>query len=279
MIKKSSSDSGDNLAGNPEQGPVSDDDSPTGNNGAGTNRPAVPKATTKAEITRQRILSAALTLFREKGFDETTMRDIAAAADISTGAAYYYFASKDDLAMQFYMDIAQESRSVIPQEIARTRDLSKRLHYIIVQKLEQLSGHRRFMVSLFRTAVDPGSPVSPFASQTRALRDEAIGWFELALRDSNTAIPKEFRAGLPKLLWLYQMGTVLFWVYDRSPGQQRTYRLVDGTIGLMVQGLKLSSLPLMGGIRRKMATLMQDLDLDDGVDTKKFITGKGISHE
>ena len=45
--------------------------------------------TTKAEETRDRILDAALRLFRERGFAETTMRDVAAAAGVATGAAYY----------------------------------------------------------------------------------------------------------------------------------------------------------------------------------------------
>ena len=49
-------------------------------------------ATAKAEETRERIVDTSLELFREKGFDETTMRDIAASAGVATGAAYYYFA-------------------------------------------------------------------------------------------------------------------------------------------------------------------------------------------
>jgi len=57
----------------------------------------VTRATTKSEETRDRILNAALSLFREKGFDTATMRQIAVEAGVATGAAYYYFASKDPL--------------------------------------------------------------------------------------------------------------------------------------------------------------------------------------
>ena len=66
-------------------------------------------AKAKAEGTRERIVDAALELFREKGFDETTMRDIAAAAGVATGAAYYYFRSKEELVMAFYARTAQEA--------------------------------------------------------------------------------------------------------------------------------------------------------------------------
>ena len=34
-------------------------------------------------------------------------------------------------------------------------------------------------------------------------------------------------AHMPKILWLYQMGLILFWIYDRSEGQARTMRLLE----------------------------------------------------
>ncbi|PYT48006.1 MAG: TetR family transcriptional regulator, partial [Acidobacteria bacterium] len=46
------------------------------------------------EKTRELILQTALRLFRGCGFEITTMRDIARAAEVATGAAYYYFPSK-----------------------------------------------------------------------------------------------------------------------------------------------------------------------------------------
>ncbi|MGB9079563.1 MAG: helix-turn-helix domain-containing protein, partial [Terracidiphilus sp.] len=53
------------------------------------------KATPKAEETGTRILDAALALFRQEGFDNATMRGIAEKAGVATGAAYYYYPSKD----------------------------------------------------------------------------------------------------------------------------------------------------------------------------------------
>src|SRR5256885_1173878 len=61
-----------------------------------------PKITPKAEETGHRILNAALDLFREEGFDSTTMRGVAQKAGVATGAAYYYYPSKDAIVMDFY---------------------------------------------------------------------------------------------------------------------------------------------------------------------------------
>jgi AcrR family transcriptional regulator len=215
----------------------------------------------KAQQTRQRILDAALNLFRENGFDRTTMRDIASAAGVANGAAYYYFRSKEELVMAFYLRTADESRVVLPAMLAKTRDLRKRLHIVIEQKLEQFVDHRAFIGALFRTAIDPASPLSPFGKETAPIREEATDRFRIALEGSSVAVPREFRAKLPHLLWLYQMGIILFWVYDKSPGQQRTHRLVAGTIDLMVHGLRLASLPLLGPIRRKVSSILNDLEV------------------
>ena len=51
--------------------------------------------TPKAQETRQRIFDTAVKLFMEKGYEETTMRDIAAEAGCSLGLAYRYFESKE----------------------------------------------------------------------------------------------------------------------------------------------------------------------------------------
>jgi len=47
--------------------------------------------------TRERILDAALSLFAEKGYDATSMREIAEQLHITKAALYYHFDSKADI--------------------------------------------------------------------------------------------------------------------------------------------------------------------------------------
>ncbi|HYM60922.1 MAG TPA: TetR family transcriptional regulator [Thermoanaerobaculia bacterium] len=218
-------------------------------------------STAKAEETRERILTAALTLFREHGFEKTTMRDIAAAAGVATGAAYYYFRSKEELVMAFYLRTAEEMRVVLPQELVKTNDLKRRLARIIHLKFEQFAEHRAFLGALFRSAVDPASPLSPFGDETSAIREESEAWFGQALDGASTSAPKELVPYLPRLLWLYQMGLILFWIYDRSHGQKRTAALVDGTLDLIVKSIRIAGLPLMGPLRRRAVHLLKELDV------------------
>lgn len=51
----------------------------------------------KKAQTRQEIVDAALALFEEKGFEETTIDDVAAAAQVSPRTVFRYFTSKEDL--------------------------------------------------------------------------------------------------------------------------------------------------------------------------------------
>ena len=217
-------------------------------------------ATAKAEETRERILDAALQLFRQRGFDETTMRDVAAEAGVATGAAYYYFRSKEEMVMAFYSRTAEEARDLIPAQVARSRDLRKRVHGIIDTRLQQFEEHRRLMVALVRIGIDPKHPLSPFGEATRAMREESVEFFRRALEDCSPVVPKDLAADLPQLLWLYQMGVILFWTFDESVDQRRTRALLDGTIDLVIRLIQISSLPLMGPLRRKLLKILRAVE-------------------
>jgi AcrR family transcriptional regulator len=51
----------------------------------------------KRQQTRERLIEAAMALFLDRGFEATTLDDIAAAADISRRSFFHYFASKEDV--------------------------------------------------------------------------------------------------------------------------------------------------------------------------------------
>ncbi len=76
-------------------------------------------------------------------------------------------------------------------------------------------------------------------------------------------MPKDLAPLLPTLFWLYQMGVIAFWMYDRSPGQKRTTALLDGTLDLMIKMLKLSRLPLMSPLRRSVIRTLHAVGIGD----------------
>jgi AcrR family transcriptional regulator len=78
-----------------------DDDPPDLADPAAT---ATPDPSTHVD-TRQRILDVALDLFIEKGFDGTSLREIAERLGVTKAALYYYFESKDDILLALHMRI------------------------------------------------------------------------------------------------------------------------------------------------------------------------------
>ena len=219
-------------------------------------------ATPKAEETRNRILDAALRLFRERGFDETTMRDVAAEAGVATGAAYYYYRSKEDIVLAFYLRTEEEAAETFREIVASTKSLQKRVRGIIDAKFEQFAAHRALLAALLKTGVDPRNPLSPFSRETEKVREDHIAWYARALDGCDLKVPRDLAPHLPRLLWLYHMGLIYYWIIDDSPKQRRTRRLLDATLDLIVQLLRAASLPLMGPLRTRALKVLRAIDED-----------------
>lgn len=215
------------------------------------------RTTPRAEDTRRKIYEAALDLFREKGFDETTMRDIAAKAGVALGGAYYYFSSKDAIVLAFYQQMQEDSHEAIVQALTQHKKLKDRIRCVLAKRLELLAPNRKFCAALFRHAPDGADPLSPFSDETHAIRERAIEHLRIAVEGGDLKVPADLKPRLPYLLWLYQMAMVMFWLYDRSPGQERTQRLMDKSLTLMMNLLRISTLPLMRPLRKAALELVE----------------------
>ena len=64
---------------------------------------------------------------------------------------------------------------------------------------------------------------------------------------------------LPLMLWLYQMGILYFWIFDRSPGRLRTLEVIDETTDLIVRLISLANLPVLRGSRKRILGLIKDI--------------------
>src|SRR5258708_24544078 len=78
--------------------------------------------TAKGEQTKKLIVSTALEMLQERGYENTTMRAIAEKAGVSLGNAYHYFGSKDHLIQAFYHrthdDHLRVSRPALEKEVS-----------------------------------------------------------------------------------------------------------------------------------------------------------------
>ena len=211
---------------------------------------------TKGELTRARIVDVALDLFAERGYDATTMRAIAEAAGVSTGNAYQYFAGKDHLVQAFY-ERAQLEHAEAARAALASDDLATRLQGVLTARIDTMQPYRAFAASFFRTAADPSSPLSPFSPESAPARAMATATYAEVL--DGVKLPPGLREELPGLLWLYQMGVVLFWVHDGSPGSRKTYLLVERTVPLVVRLVGLARFRVLRSLLEDVLALVRDL--------------------
>lgn len=214
--------------------------------------------TQKGEQTKALILNAALEIFHERGYEETTMRAISKRAGVSLGNAYYYFGSKEHLIQAFYHRTHEQHLVALAAQPKET-SLKARLLSVIKLKMITLQPYHDFAGVLFKTAANPQSPLNPFGDDSDPVRQESIDVFKDLVESSNVRIPKDLKEELPYLLWLYHMGIVLFWIHDASPKQRRTYRLIDTTVDLLDKLISLASNPLMRPVRKRALRLIEEL--------------------
>ena len=216
-------------------------------------------ATAKGEQTRELILSTALRLFREQGYGKTTMRAIANEAGVSVGNAYYYYGSKDHL-MQAYYDLLQDQhRGVVEPILAAEKAFVPRLAGVLRAWLDVAAPYHEFAGTFFKTAADPRSPLSPFSDESRPARDASIDVFRRVIDGSDLKLPGDLKSELPELLWLLQMGVVLFWVHDQTDDVRRTRVLVDRAVPLVDRLLRLTRIPGVRGVTNDVVALIRSI--------------------
>jgi AcrR family transcriptional regulator len=216
----------------------------------------------RGEQTRQVILDTALRLFQERGYAETTMRAIAKEAGVAVGNAYYYFDSKEHLIQGFYDRSQAEVRARADEILARETDFADRLRGVLHAGIDVNASYHSFAATFFKTAAEPTSPLSPFSRESSPAREAAIAVFRDVVDGSTAKLDPELRKELPELLWLAYMGVVLFWVHDRSPGQRRTRRLIDGVVPLIDRLVSLSRLRMLRPALRQVLALIDSVKSD-----------------
>jgi AcrR family transcriptional regulator len=196
--------------------------------------------TPKGERTREHILDTALGLFVEKGYDATTMRDIAAAADCSLGLTYRYFARKEDLVLSLYQRLAQELEAEV--RVLPAAPLANRFEQAMRAKIALVAPYRDAFGSLMGAALTPQSGVAVLGGSTSDIARH-VGNVFLTVVTGATDAPRERQARqLATVLYAIHLALLLFWLHDRSPDHRASddlLKLVRDTLALIRPVLRL----------------------------------------
>jgi AcrR family transcriptional regulator len=186
------------------------------------------------------------------------MRAIAREAGVSVGNAYYYFAGKEYLVQGFYDRIGAEHRAAVRPVLERETDLEARIAGVLKAWLDVAAPYHEFAAQFFKNAADPDSPLSPFSAESEGPRRAAIAIHREVLAGSRAKVPEDLREVLPELMWLSQMGLVLYWVFDRTEGRERSYRLAERGARLTTRGVSLARFRILRPLVHEVHELFTD---------------------
>ena len=195
----------------------------------------------------------------ERGYDKTTMRAVAQRAGVSLGNAYYYFGSKEHLVQAFYERVQVEHAEVAAAGLEAHEAFADRLRSTLEAWVDVAEPMREFAGQFFRVAAEPTSPLSPFSPESGPARAASIDLYRRVVDGSDLKVPAAIRAELPQLLWLAQMGVVLFWVHDRSKDNARTRALIARSVPLVDKLVRLTRLPGVRSVAEDAVGLVRSL--------------------
>jgi AcrR family transcriptional regulator len=186
----------------------------------------------KKEATRARIVAAALSSFRSRGFDATTTKAIARKARVAEGTVFNYFPTKEDIALYFFeQEVAQAIAAVQGNARLRKAPLEEKLFALVQKQLEFLAPHERFIGSAFVHALKPGSKLGVFSPAAQALQMRYLAYVQDLMEEASRRGELKHAAWwTPQAFWIYYLGVLLYWLHDTSPGKQQTLAFLDRSL-------------------------------------------------
>ncbi len=188
--------------------------------------------------TKARILAATGRLLAERGYDATTTRDIARAAQIATGTLFNYFPSKEAVVAGLAAEALQDAWSTVDDDASKAESLEEDLFALVARGLRKLKPLRKHLGSLWEISLSPmAGAVADNPSSLRAGHLEAVEW--LVARHGIGQIPPVAL----QLYWTLFAGALVFWSGDRSPKQEATLALLDHSLAMFAGWLRENDQP------------------------------------
>lgn len=185
-------------------------------------------AETKA-ATRERILEAAQQLFAEHGFDATTTRDIAQAAEIATGTLFNYFATKEAIVASLAAEAAAGAHQEFERKALDAESFEEELFAFVAAGLRKLKPLRKHLPALLETTLSP--LVAAPGDDSQSLR---VNHLETVSRLAQKHGFGELSPVALQLYWTLYSGVLVFWANDKSSKQEDTLAVLDHSFEMFV---------------------------------------------
>jgi AcrR family transcriptional regulator len=212
----------------------------TGRPAGARRRRGRPRGTTEqGAAARRQLYKTAIQLIASRGYEATTLRDIAEKAKVSAGLLYRYFPSKRAVVLALYDELSAEYA-------ARASKMApgpwrERFVFALKASLEVLGRQRDTLAVLIPVLVGDVHE-GLFAPATAWSRRRVQAVFQDAVGGASDAPEPHDGAALGRILYLVHLAIILWWLLDRSPEQRATQQLVatlEGVLPALALALRL----------------------------------------
>ncbi len=177
-----------------------------------------PGGTEKGAARREQILDAAFTTFAHRGYRETAVDEIAAAAGTSKGGLYFHFPTKEAIFRELMRTTADRLAAKVERAVAGAGDPIDRADAALHTVLSTFAGHRSMARLLFLDALGAGRV---FTAQTNDLHDRFSRMIEGYLDEAVEAgVIPPIDARVTSIAWFGALNEVAArWLMANSPGR------------------------------------------------------------
>jgi len=184
----------------------------------------------KKSATRRAITEAALKLFSGKGFEKTSIEDIAHEAGIGKATVYGYFATKDEIFLAYCDDELEESFARLQDAENQERKLLDQLIDFFMVKFRFLTQNQEFGRQLLREMVFP-KVVSEKAKEHNQRYFDILEKFFRTAQDCGDIDQQQDRFFLSVHFYSLYLGVLAGWY----TGYVSTYDEVESAMGTLFQ--------------------------------------------
>ncbi|MTI15440.1 TetR/AcrR family transcriptional regulator [Sansalvadorimonas verongulae] len=194
---------------------------------------------TEPDSPRGRLLEAAAKLFRKKGYDRTTVRDIANEVGILSGSIFHHFRNKDEILRAVMSDCVENLLSSMADALRLAKTPEQRIRTMIHCELEAILGEK-------------GNALTVLVFEWRALSKESQGSLLDRRHDYERLWQKELmaaaeagitRRAIDPLILRRFLGGALYWTSNwyQEDGDYNLEQLTDQALQFIKSDNKIST--------------------------------------
>jgi len=186
---------------------------------------------------RQEILRTAARLFQQRGYDATSMNDVAAALKLSKGGLYHHFQSKDEILfeiMNHAMEITQER---VLDPVRGIADPEERLRALIRLHIEVVLSPRDREITVMLHENHPLPPA--LRKRINARKKDYIHFLENLMAEVQRHVQKESSRKVSPRAAAFALLGMINWIYQwyKPEGQLQAQNLVPQFTDLIFGGI------------------------------------------